>query len=112
MLRYTTYIVFEPSTNGSYGVYWPDLPGCVSMGDDLQHAERMAAEALGLHIYEMEHDGDVLPPVAIPPFEEMPDGGIVTPITIQRYSLYFVFFQNLILTSLRYQYFVCARFGC
>jgi predicted RNase H-like HicB family nuclease len=49
MRKLTYYAVFEPSTNGSYGVFWPDLPGCVSMGDDLPHALRMASEALGLH---------------------------------------------------------------
>ena len=82
MRKLTYYAVFEPSTSGNYGVYWPDLPGCVSMGDDLRHAERMAAEALGLHIYGMELDGDALPPVTVPPFAEMPDGGMVMPITI------------------------------
>jgi predicted RNase H-like HicB family nuclease len=82
MRKLTYYAVFEPSTNGSYGVFWPDLPGCVSMGDNLQHAERMAAEALSLHIYEMEHDGDALPLATVAPFEEMPDGGMVMPITI------------------------------
>ena len=82
MRKLTYYAVFEPSTDGSYGVYWPDLPGCTSFGNSLPHAERMAVEALGLHICEMEHDGDKLPPVTIPPFEEMPNGGIVMPITI------------------------------
>jgi len=82
MRKLTYYAVFEPSTNGSFGVFWPDLPGCVSMGDDLQHAERMAAEALGLHICEMERDGDALPVPTIPPSDEMPAGGIVIPITV------------------------------
>jgi hypothetical protein len=52
------------------------------MGDDLRHAERMAAEALGLHICEMEQDGEALPPATVPPFAEMPESGIVMPITI------------------------------
>jgi len=82
MRKLTYYAVFEPSTDGSYGVFWPDLPGCISMGNDLRHAECMAEEALGLHICEMEHDGDALPPATVPPFEEMPDGGMVMPITI------------------------------
>ena len=82
MRKLTYYAVFEPSTNGNYGVFWPDLPGCASMGDDLPNAERMAAVALGLHICEMERDGDALPPATVPPFDEMPDGGIVMPITI------------------------------
>ena len=82
MRKLTYYAVFEPSANGSYGVYWPDLPGCTSFGGDLPHAERMAVEALGLHIYGMEQDSDTLPSVTLPPFEEMPEGGIVMPVTI------------------------------
>ncbi|MCL1828050.1 MAG: type II toxin-antitoxin system HicB family antitoxin [Oscillospiraceae bacterium] len=82
MRKLTYYAVFEPSTNGCYGVYWPDLPGCASMGDNLPHAEHMAAEALGLHIYAMEKDGDTIPSATLPPFEEMPEGGIVMPITV------------------------------
>jgi len=82
MRKLIYYAVFEPSTNGSYGVYWPDLPGCASGGNNLPHAERMAAEALGLHIYGMEEDGDALPSPTLPPFEDMPEGGIVMPIII------------------------------
>ena len=82
MRKLTYYAVFEPSTSGNYGVFWPDLPGCVSMGDNLPHAERMAVKALGLHICSMEQDGDALPPATVPPFEEMPEGGIVMPVTI------------------------------
>ena len=81
MKKLTYYAVFEPSTDGNYGVYWPDLPGCTSFGKDLPHAERMASEALGMHIYEMEQDGDTLPEMTLPPFEEMPSGAIVMPVT-------------------------------
>lgn len=82
MRKLTYYAVFEPSTNGSYGVYWPDLPGCTSYGETLPQAEKMAIEALGFHVYEMEQDGDPLPPATLPPFEEMPQGGIVMPVSI------------------------------
>jgi len=82
MRKLTYYAVFESSTGDSYGVYWPDLPGCTSYGETLPQAERMAAEALGLHVYGMEQDGDQLPCATLPPFEDMPEGGIVMPITI------------------------------
>ncbi|MCL2767031.1 MAG: type II toxin-antitoxin system HicB family antitoxin [Peptococcaceae bacterium] len=82
MRKLTYYAVFEPSTKGSFGVYWPDLPGCTSFGKDLPHAERMAVEALGLHLYSMEKDSETLPPMTIPPFDEMPEGGIVMPIMV------------------------------
>ena len=82
MRKLTYYAVFEPSTDGNYGIFWPDLPGCVSMGDDLSHAEHMAMEALGLHIYEMERDGDPLPLVTMLTHDDIPEGGFVMPITV------------------------------
>ncbi len=33
-MRNLTYLaVFEPSTDGSYSIYFPDLPGCISVYD-------------------------------------------------------------------------------
>ncbi|MDR1727060.1 MAG: type II toxin-antitoxin system HicB family antitoxin [Acidobacteriota bacterium] len=81
MRKLTYYAVFEPA-EGGYGVYWPDLPGCASFGKTFEQAEAMATEALGLHICSMEQDGDALPEATAPPFEEMPEGGIVVPTTI------------------------------
>ena len=56
MRKLTYFAVFEPSPEG-YGVYFPDLPGCVSLGRDFEQAQRNAGEALGLHIYGMEKMG-------------------------------------------------------
>lgn len=58
--------VFEPSGKG-FGVYFPDLPGCVSYGDSFEDAERQAEDALGLHLYGMEKDGEVIPPASEKP---------------------------------------------
>lgn len=52
--------VFEPSGSG-YSVYFPDLPGCISYGKSYEEAQKEAAEALGLHLYGMEKDGDIIP---------------------------------------------------
>jgi predicted RNase H-like HicB family nuclease len=82
MGKCTYYAVFEPSENGSFCVYWPDLPGCTSWGESFYHAEKMAEEALGLHLYQMEQDGDILPEATMPPFTEMPAGAVVVAITI------------------------------
>ena len=82
-LRKVTYFaVFEPSTDGAFGVYFPDLPGCVSMGDNFEHAQRMAEEALGLHLWGMEKDGDVIPAPTQPPFKDTPAGAIIVPVTV------------------------------
>ena len=64
-MRSLTYLAaFEPGDNEndkSYSVFFPDLPGCVSVGDNFEDARRNAEEALGLHIYGMEKDGDTIP---------------------------------------------------
>lgn len=44
----------------SYGVFFPDLPGCTSAGDTLQQAARNAEEALQAHIELSAEHGDVL----------------------------------------------------
>jgi predicted RNase H-like HicB family nuclease len=47
--------------SGQYGVVFPDLPGCVSVGNNIEHAIVMAQEALSLHLSGMMEDGDILP---------------------------------------------------
>lgn len=49
----------EPGSN--LGVFFPDLPGCVSFGDDVLDAARNAEEALTLHLSGMIADDDPLP---------------------------------------------------
>jgi predicted RNase H-like HicB family nuclease len=46
----------------SYGVFFPDLPGCTSAGDTPQDAARNAENALRGHLALMIEDGDRLPP--------------------------------------------------
>ena len=55
-MRKLTYLaVFETDETPGISVYFPDVPGCVSCGDDFDHALQMAKEALALHIYGMEN---------------------------------------------------------
>lgn len=61
MRKYSYLAVFEPNGSGGFGVYFPDLPGCISVGEDFSHAVKMTEEALGLHIYGMEKDSDDIP---------------------------------------------------
>jgi predicted RNase H-like HicB family nuclease len=81
-MRKLTYLaVFETDENPGYSVYFPDIPGCVTCGDDFDHTLKMAREALGLHIYGMEKDGEDLPERTdvIPEFDK---GDIVVPVSI------------------------------
>lgn len=54
------------SEDGGIGVAFPDLPGCYTCGRTAEDALRMAKDALGLHLYGMEQDGDVIPPPSSP----------------------------------------------
>ena len=60
MKKITYLAVFEKSQTG-FGVYFPDIPGCITCGDDFNHSLRMAEEVLGLHLYGMEKDGEAFP---------------------------------------------------
>lgn len=82
-MRKLTYLaVFEPTETG-YSVYFPDLPGCTSYGEGFEEAQRQAVDALGLHIYGMEKDGDKIPaPSKEPQVDpETAAGYMVSPVT-------------------------------
>ncbi len=52
--------VFTPEKNG-VSIEFPDLPGCLPCADTMEEAVKNAKEALGLHLYGMEEDGEVIP---------------------------------------------------
>jgi predicted RNase H-like HicB family nuclease len=45
----------------SYGVSFPDVPGCISAGDTFEEAVDNASQALAGHLAVMEADGDPIP---------------------------------------------------
>lgn len=58
----SNYIALIHKDKGSdYGVSFPDLPGVITAGSDLDEARAMAAEALALHLEGMAEDGEVIP---------------------------------------------------
>ena len=60
--EYSFFAVFEYNKDG-ISVCFPDLPGCFSCADadDTETALKNAREALGLHLFGMEQDGDAIP---------------------------------------------------
>ena len=85
-MRSLTYLAaFESAPDkSSYSVFFPDLPGCISVGATFEETRRQAAEALGLHIYGMEKDGDNLPqPSDVKDIDpEEIESCVVSPITV------------------------------
>ena len=84
MKKVTYLAVLEPTENHGYSVFFPDLPGCCSAGDTLEEAEANASEALGLHLYGMEKDGEEIPvPSETPEIDpETEPGFLVCPVTV------------------------------
>jgi predicted RNase H-like HicB family nuclease len=58
---YRAVLVKDAPDSVTLGVVFPELPGCISAGDDLDDAVRMAHEALALHLEGMIADGEALP---------------------------------------------------
>ena len=46
---------------GSYTVSVPALPGCITYGDNVEHAMQMAKEAVELYIEELRERGEDIP---------------------------------------------------
>lgn len=49
-----------------FTITFPDLPGCITEGDTIEESLNMAREALALHLYGMEEDGDEIPTASDP----------------------------------------------
>jgi predicted RNase H-like HicB family nuclease len=54
--------IVEEEEGKATGVWFPDLPGCVSAGDTLDEAMQNAAEALELWAQAMIETGQTIPP--------------------------------------------------
>jgi predicted RNase H-like HicB family nuclease len=59
MLQYIGLIHKDPGSD--YGVSFPDLPGLITVGKDLDDARAMAEEALTFHIEGLIEDGEAIP---------------------------------------------------
>lgn len=69
---------------GAYGVSFPDLPGCVSVGDTLQEVARNAEEALQMHVDAMIDEGIPVPePRALDQIQADPEIREVTRVLVR-----------------------------
>jgi len=54
-------IIEDAGPDHAIGVWFPDLPGCTSAGDDIDEALRNAPEALELYAEGLAADGKPMP---------------------------------------------------
>ena len=55
------YAGFIPGESGKVSVIFPDVPGCSTWGENVEHAFAMAIDALAGHLEAMADDGDAIP---------------------------------------------------
>jgi predicted RNase H-like HicB family nuclease len=53
--------LIHKDADSDFGVSFPDLPGCVTAGVNLDEARDMAAEALAFHLEGLVTDGEPVP---------------------------------------------------
>lgn len=64
--------VFHIAEEGGFWVTFPDIPECMTEGDDLEEAYKMANDALGLAITSRLEDNEEIPdPTKITDLEEL-----------------------------------------
>lgn len=73
--RYAYIAVLEYDDDG-ISIYFPDLPGCLPCAQTTEEALKNAKEAMGLHLYGVERDGDEIPEPTNINDIQLPSGGI------------------------------------
>lgn len=79
MDKYIFPAVFDPcEEQPGYCITFPDLPGIVTQGDTIEESLAMVKEALELHLFGMEEDGEEIPEPSNPGQLVVPAGGFVS----------------------------------
>ncbi len=56
------YVVIIEQGDTSFGVWVPDLPGCVAVGGTRDEAIGLIREAIEMHIESLRENGEPVPP--------------------------------------------------
>jgi predicted RNase H-like HicB family nuclease len=59
MIKYA--IIIEKASDGGYGAYAPDLPGCIGMGANKEEAIENMKEAIYFHLEGLKKEGLPIP---------------------------------------------------
>lgn len=58
--------IFTPDENDTFTVVFPDVPGCVTCGDNMENAYEMAFDCLGLVLSYMKENKEPIPKASSP----------------------------------------------
>ena len=76
--------IFHVAEEGGYWVTFPDIPECITEGDDMEEAYQMAVDALGLALTERRKEGEKLPEVS--KVEDIKEDGKIVIIQFDLYE--------------------------
>lgn len=51
-------IIFKPEPEGGFTVSVPSLPGCITYGENIKEAKKMAVDAIKGYLYSMKKNGE------------------------------------------------------
>lgn len=69
--------IFHKAEEGGFWVSFPDLPECLTQGDDMQQAYEMAVDALGLSLTTLAERHEDIPEASEPDMVNAEDGFLV-----------------------------------
>lgn len=69
--------IFHAAEEGGFWVNFPDIPECMTQGDDMTQAYEMSVEALGLALTSLEAENRILPIASRPDEIKVSDGFLV-----------------------------------
>jgi len=85
MGKYYFPAIFDPGTDNEQGftITFPDLPGCITEGSNMDEAVYMAKDVLVGFLYGMEEDGEEIPDASNPSSIELPEGAFISIIEVR-----------------------------
>lgn len=85
MGKYYFPAIFDPGTENDEGftVTFPDLPGCITEGSNMDEAVYMAKDVLAGFLYGMEEDGEEIPDASNPSSIELTKGAFISIIEVR-----------------------------
>lgn len=91
-MKYAYTAILNPE-GGGFSVYFPDLPGCNTCGDDMPDTLKMAQDALCLWLYDMEQDKKAIPAPTPPQAVKTSGNEFISVISVDT-DLYRRYYEN------------------
>jgi len=108
-MKYVYPAIFRPEPEGNYHVFFPDIKGAGTCGDDFSDCIEMGGDWLCQKLYNMEESGNSIPaPSSINDIVKQ-DGDVVTLISVDTNSYRRFYESKLIKKTLNIPYWLNAR---